>query len=208
MKPASLTLILGGARSGKSLLAERLASAGGATVTYIATAQDPGGDTEFAARIAHHRARRPSAWGLVEAPRDLGAAIEAVPVSGPSVVLVDCLTLWLASLLCPLDGTAPLADADALVARLLETLEAREAGGAECMLVSNEIGLGVVPADALSRRYVDELGRLNQAVAARADRVVMTVAGLPCWLKGSALPAASPPPELGPGLTSVRPPQC
>lgn len=169
------TLILGGARSGKSALAERLAAASGLEVVYLATST--AGDAEMAARIVHHRARRPADWRLVEEPVRLAEALLAA--SAPHrCVLVDCLTLWLSNLLC---------DADAgLFTREHETLlDILPRLPGETILVSNEVGQGIVPLGELTRRFVDEAGRLHQAVAATCDRVVLTVAGLPLTLKGS-----------------------
>lgn len=176
-----LTFVLGGARSGKSAHAERLASDSARPVTYIATARLAAADDEFAARIAHHRERRPAHWRIVEAPLDLPEAIaEADANASDGCVLVDCLTLWLANLLCPPDGAPALADSAARFAALDATL-ANVAG--KVIIVSNEIGLGVVPLGAATRAYVDELGRLNQRVAALSRDVTMMVAGLPLALK-------------------------
>ena len=169
-----LELILGGARSGKSRLAEQRAAGSGLAVTYVATGQTL--DGEMAARVAHHRARRPEHWGLVEEPLALARVLreQAAP---DGCLLVDCLTLWLTNLLM-LDDPARLA-----VERqaLLETLP--ELPG-RIILVSNETGLGVVPLGELTRRYVDEAGWLHQALAAACQRVTFTVAGLPMELKG------------------------
>lgn len=169
-----LELILGGARSGKSRLAEQRAAGSGLAVTYVATGQTL--DGEMAARVAHHRARRPAHWGLVEEPLALARVLreQAAP---DGCLLVDCLTLWLTNLLM-LDDPARLA-----VERqaLLETLP--ELPG-RIILVSNETGLGVVPLGELTRRYVDEAGWLHQALAAACQRVTFTVAGLPMELKG------------------------
>ncbi|HEY1611149.1 MAG TPA: bifunctional adenosylcobinamide kinase/adenosylcobinamide-phosphate guanylyltransferase [Paraburkholderia sp.] len=171
-----LTFLVGGARSGKSAHAERLAAASGLPVTYIATARI--GDAEFAERVAHHRARRPAHWQLVEAPFDLAGALDAA--APRRCVLIDCLTLWLANLLCPPDGSPPPDDwrvhVDAFAA-------ACERAQGTVIVVSNEIGLGVVPLGAATRQYVDELGRLNQRIAALADRATLIVAGLPLALK-------------------------
>jgi len=171
-------LILGGVRSGKSRLAERLAKETELPVTYIATAEAR--DDEMAARIATHRAHRPADWRTVEAGTQLGAAIRAADALG-SVVLVDCLTLWLTQLLCAPDADSVLAHERAA---LLDAVDACEA---ELLLVSNETGLGIMPMDALSRRYGDEAGTLHQALAERCERVVLTVAGLPQVLKGEPL---------------------
>lgn len=181
MTSHDLTFVLGGARSGKSAHAERLAADSGRAVTYVATARTVG-DAEFDSRIAHHRARRPEAWALVEAPDTLAEAIAALDDSR-NCVLIDCLTLWLANLLCPADGAA--ADDATLQARIGALEAALLASRARVIVVSNEIGLGVVPLGAETRRYVDELGRLNQRIAALATRVTLVVAGLPMAVKGA-----------------------
>ncbi|HEY3598508.1 MAG TPA: bifunctional adenosylcobinamide kinase/adenosylcobinamide-phosphate guanylyltransferase [Paraburkholderia sp.] len=176
-----VTFIVGGARSGKSAHAERLASDSERPVTYIATARAAVGraDPEFAERIAQHRARRPAHWRLVEAGVDLAGAIAAADAPG-HCLLIDCLTLWLANLLCPADGAPPAPDYPERFAALDAALASAEA---KVIVVSNEIGLGVVPLGAATRLYVDELGRLNQRVAAAAGAVTMMVAGLPLALK-------------------------
>jgi adenosyl cobinamide kinase/adenosyl cobinamide phosphate guanylyltransferase len=166
---ARLTLVLGGARSGKSRFAEDLLGTLPAPRIYIATAEAL--DGEMAARIAEHRARRDPAWQTVEAARDLGAAISAAHNAS---VLVDCLTLWLSNLM--------LADADLDAATAsLENALIRAQG--RTVLVANEVGLGIVPDNALARKFRDAAGRLNQRIAARADRVVMLVAGIPLEVK-------------------------
>ncbi|SIR92950.1 adenosylcobinamide kinase /adenosylcobinamide-phosphate guanylyltransferase [Aquipseudomonas alcaligenes] len=172
-----LELILGGARSGKSRLAERLATQSGLAVTYIATSQAL--DGEMSARIQHHRQRRPADWGLVEEPLELARALRDNAAPG-RCLLVDCLTLWLTNLLMLDDDTRLAMQRDAFLEALAE-LPGR------IILVSNETGLGVVPLGELTRRYVDEAGWLHQAVAERAERVVFTVAGLPMLLKGEPL---------------------
>ncbi len=166
-----LTLVLGGARSGKSRYAEGLITALPAPWIYVATAQT--GDAEMAKRIALHRARRGAGWQTIEAPDDLAHAFIAAPAEVP--VLVDCLTLWLSNRM--------LADADmdAEVGHLEEALD-RHAG--TVVLVSNEVGFGIVPDNALARRFRDLQGSLNQRMAARADRVALLVAGLPLIVKG------------------------
>ena len=170
-----LELILGGARSGKSRFAERLAAESGLAVTYIATSQAL--DGEMSARIAHHRQRRPVQWSLVEEPLQLARVLreQAAP---QRCLLVDCLTLWLTNLLM-LDDAARLAEARDALLECLPELPGR------IILVSNETGLGVVPLGELTRRYVDEAGWLHQAVADRAQRVTFMVAGLPMTLKGA-----------------------
>lgn len=169
------SLILGGARSGKSALAERWANASGNAVIYVATAR--AGDDEMATRIAHHRARRPSAWPCLEAPIALADALER-HAAGGRCLLVDCLTLWLSNLLIDEDGALLEREREALLATL-PTLPG------EILLVSNEVGCGIVPMGELSRRFVDEAGRLHQALAATCDRVVFVAARLPLALKGS-----------------------
>lgn len=169
-----LTLVLGGARSGKSRYAERNVIAHTPPPWhYIATAE--GLDDEMTRRIAEHRARRGGNWHTIEAPRDLAGALAGVPRD--AAVLVDCLTLWLSNLL--LAG----ADIDSEVARLDAALLKMDG---HVVLVSNEVGLGIVPDNALGRRFRDLQGALNQRIAARADLVVFMMAGLPLVVKGTA----------------------
>jgi len=169
------TLILGGARSGKSRYAESLAAASGLEVVYIATASAD--DVEMAARIAHHRQDRPSHWITLEEPLALAQRLREQAAPG-RCLLVDCLTLWLSNWLC-----SPQADAlDEAISDLLDTVAGLPG---ELILVSNETGLGVVPAGALTRRFVDESGRLHQRLAQGCERVVFVTAGLPQPLKGS-----------------------
>jgi len=169
-------LILGGARSGKSRLAERQAADSGLAVVYIATSQPL--DGEMSDRVAHHRARRPDHWGLVEEPVELARVLREHASAG-TCLLVDCLTLWLTNLLMLEDDARLAAERDALLACIAE-LPGR------VLLVSNETGLGVVPLGELTRRYVDEAGWLHQALAERCTRVTFTVAGLPMLLKGAS----------------------
>lgn len=180
-----LHFIVGGARSGKSAYAERLAADSGLPVTYIATAAVPTGehaDAEFNARIGHHRERRPAHWGLVEASLDLAGALDAAATPG-HCVLIDCLTLWLATLLCPPDSESARPD---WRERIDAFASACERARGTVLVVSNEIGMGVVPMGAATRLYVDELGRLNQRIAALADRATLVAAGLPLVLKAPA----------------------
>lgn len=160
------TLVLGGARSGKSAWAERAAAASGRPVTLVATAEAL--DAEMAARIARHQAERPAHWTTVEAPLALAAALRRASGTG-QVVLVDCLTLWLSNHL----HHAP-ADWAATRAELLAAVAAFEG---ELLLVGNEVGQGVVPLGELSRRFVDESGWLHQALAQVCERVRFIVAG-------------------------------
>ncbi len=171
---AVIELILGGARSGKSGRAERLAAESGLEVVYLATAT--AGDGEMARRIEAHRAARPAHWRTVEEPLELARAIGREAAPGRCLI-VDCLTLWLTNLLLDDDPHRLARERDALLAQL-------ERAPGRLILVSNEVALGVVPMDALSRRFVDEAGRLHQYVAARADRVTLMVAGLPLIVKG------------------------
>jgi adenosylcobinamide kinase/adenosylcobinamide-phosphate guanylyltransferase len=167
-----LTLVLGGARSGKSRYAETLITALAPPWVYVATAEAL--DAEMAERIAVHRARRGAGWTTVEIPRALAVAI-ADNAGAP--VLVDCLTLWLSNLMM----------ADAAIEDEIERLiAALTAAQAPVVIVANEVGSGIVPDNALARRFRDLQGGLNQRIAALADRVVLMVAGLPLVLKGSA----------------------
>ena len=168
-----IELILGGARSGKSRLAERQAADSGLAVHYIATAQ--AGDEEMAARIARHRAQRPAHWALVEEPLALASVLRE-RAAADRCLLVDCLTLWLSNLLLDADPQRFSREREALL-DCLPQLPGR------IILVGNETGLGVVPMGELSRRFVDESGWLHQALAERAQRVIFTVAGLPMVLK-------------------------
>ena len=164
----STVLVLGGARSGKSRVAEALFADIDAPL-YVATAAPL--DDEMRARIDRHRTDRGERWRTIEAPVHLADVLEREP--GPA--LVDCLTLWLTNLM--LGGH----DMEAHAASLERALAAR---ARLTVLVSNEVGLGIVPGDALSRRFRDEAGRLNQRVAAISDRVLFVAAGLPITLKG------------------------
>lgn len=170
-------LILGGARSGKSKLAESLATGSELEVIYIATSQPV--DGELNQRVAMHRERRPDTWGLIEEPIEL-ARILRDNASVERCLLVDCLTLWLTNLLM-------LENTERLVQERQALLDCVAQLPGEIIFVSNETGLGVVPLGELTRRYVDEAGLLHQALAERCQRVVLTVAGLPLTLKGSAL---------------------
>ena len=165
-------LILGGARSGKSAFAQRQAAAAKLNVIYLATAQ--AGDAEMAERIARHRADRAADWGLVEEPLALAAALQT-HAAADRCLLVDCLTLWLSNLLAAGDDAL-----DAETHALLDTLP--DLPG-QILLVSNEVGQGIVPANPLARRFRDEAGRLHQAIAHLCDRVTLVVAGLPLILK-------------------------
>lgn len=198
-------LVTGGARSGKSTFAEQrtiaLAERAGRPVAYIATATIT--DEEMRERIAHHRDRRPAAWRTLEAPDDLAAALREAAAGGAGVILVDCLAVWSGGHL--MDVGDPDQDADTprsawrervealeatLAAQLDDGLDTAQAAGADVILVTNEVGLGVVPATPLGRVYRDLLGRLNQHAAARATAVHLVIAGVAVNLR--RLPISSP----------------
>lgn len=166
------TLVLGGARSGKSSFAESLANASGLEKVYVATAQ--AGDDEMQLRIRHHQTRRGPGWITVEEPLQLAEAISRQS-DERRILLVDCLTLWLSNVMH--------AEIDCLheTGRLTEALQAAQG---PVLLVSNEIGLGLVPETPLGRRFRDEQGRLNQRIAEAVANVAFVAAGLPLWLKG------------------------
>ncbi|ROZ83907.1 bifunctional adenosylcobinamide kinase/adenosylcobinamide-phosphate guanylyltransferase [Pseudomonas neustonica] len=170
-------LILGGARSGKSRLAERLAAECGLPVTYIATCQPR--DQEMRDRVVQHRAQRPADWALVEEPTSLAQVLREHAATD-RCLLVDCLTLWVSNLLLSPDEQDWTRERQALFDCLPE-LPGR------IIMVSNETGLGVVPMGELSRRFVDESGWLHQQLAEHCDRVVFCIAGLPQTLKGEKL---------------------
>lgn len=165
----SVHLLTGGARSGKSRRSLALAEAVPGPIDFVATAEP--GDADMAARIAHHRAERGPRYRTLEAPLALEAALAGLAPGG--AIVVDCLTLWCANLLFA--GF----DDDTLHRRFAELPAALAAPGRPVFVVTNEVGLGIVPADELSRRYRDLLGRLNQEVAAQADTVTLMVSGLP-----------------------------
>ncbi|MDC4862880.1 bifunctional adenosylcobinamide kinase/adenosylcobinamide-phosphate guanylyltransferase [Acinetobacter baumannii] len=169
-----LQLILGGARSGKSRLAEQTAISMQLAVTYVATAQAL--DPEMQSRIVHHQNQRPAHWSLVEEPLFLAKTLQKIDRPN-QIILVDCLTLWLTNLLLLEDQNIQQFECEQLL-RVLPILES------EIILVSNETGLGVVPLGEISRRFVDEAGRLHQALGQIADKVVFCVAGFPMILKG------------------------
>ncbi len=172
------TLILGGARSGKSRLAQRLAAPAG-RVSYIATAQ-AGHDPEMAARIAQHRADRPNSWQTIEEPLALAGAVERAANDSDAIV-VDCLTIWLSNLFWEhRDG--PQRQVEDAACHELQRIAAAS-GHCHVILVSNELGCGTVPEPAVTRAFRDTQGLLNQWAAAAADEVIFTVAGLPLYLK-------------------------
>jgi len=171
---AATTLVLGGARSGKSALAEKLVRDSGLERIYVATAE--AGDGEMRERIAHHRERRGADWRTVEAPLQLAETISREAGKG-RIVLVDCLTLWLSNLMH--------ADRD-ILRETSGLIEALQSAACPAVLVSNEVGLGLVPETPLGRKFRDEQGRLNQRIAAAVPNVAFVAAGLPLWLKGKS----------------------
>jgi len=170
-------LILGGARSGKSAFAEKLALDTKLKVTYVATAQVY--DDEFKARIQHHQDRRPSNWVLVEEPHYLSQTLAHL-AAPDTCIIVDCLTLWLAQWIC-LDCHPPQDVTWAQEREAFLTLLPTLAG--QIILVSNEVGMGIVPLGEINRQFQDEQGRLNQAVAKVANKATFVAAGLPIVLK-------------------------
>jgi adenosylcobinamide kinase / adenosylcobinamide-phosphate guanylyltransferase len=198
----SIHLILGGARSGKSAYAEKLAIESGLPMTYIATAQIY--DDEFKARVQHHKDRRPEHWKVIEEPHFLSAALQAnihkpskasqndpvKPVQADQCVIIDCLTLWLAQCICPecvpAEGVDWPAQREAFLAQLkiFQELSQDHNFQGQLIIVSNEVGMGIVPLGEINRQFQDEQGRLNQAVAQIADKVSFIAAGLPLTLKG------------------------
>jgi adenosylcobinamide kinase/adenosylcobinamide-phosphate guanylyltransferase len=175
-------LVLGGARSGKSRFAARLA-AEREPVTYVATAAVDPGDPEMLARVERHRAERPAGWTTREVPRLLDEALAGL-VAEPGSVVVDCVTLWLGNLMLGLGGGPGTGLDDATVLDALERATVVARGGqARVVWVSNEVGSGVVPENALARRFADLQGWANQRLAAACDAVHLCVAGLPLRLK-------------------------
>jgi adenosylcobinamide kinase / adenosylcobinamide-phosphate guanylyltransferase len=168
-------LVLGGVRSGKSRYADELARSQARAVTLIATAE--AGDEEMAARIEAHRRHRDPGWRIIEEPLALASALRRA-VSPESLVIVDCLTVWLSNLLCGNDADASRRETEGL-------LDALSSLAGDCILISNEVGFGIIPANALARRFGDEAGVLHQRIAAQCDRVVLMVAGLPLTVKDS-----------------------
>lgn len=188
-----ISLILGGARSGKSSYAEALASRLGERILYVATAEAL--DDEMKARVAIHRASRPVEWHTLEAPLNVGAALTTWTASTQiDVILLDCLTLLVSNVILSAGPDVPEPDVDTAWAAVTQELDcllaAQRRSGGHLIVVSNEVGWGVVPTHSLGRIYRDCLGRANQALARVADRAILMVAGLPVDLK--ALPLAVP----------------
>ena len=182
-----ITLILGGARAGKSRRALSLAG-DQRSVVFVATAQ--AFDEEMSGRILVHRAERPAEWHTIEAPIDVADAVRSITPS--SIVIIDCVTLWVSNILLREENDARRAQdaVNAHVTSLIDVLRQRRAAS---FLVSNEVGLGIVPATPLGRQYRDLLGRANARLAEAADHVEVLIAGLPLVLKPSREPVPHPP---------------
>jgi adenosylcobinamide kinase/adenosylcobinamide-phosphate guanylyltransferase len=179
-----LILLLGGARSGKSAFAENWAAAHGERVLFVATAEAL--DEEMRERIARHRDQRAAHWRTLEAPVQVGAAIKRLD-SGPDVVVIDCITLLASNVLLRLPEEVPEAGySAALMNEINEMLEVYAESNATWLIVSNEVGMGLVPPYRLGRLFRDGLGRANQRLAGAADEVLLLVAGLPWHLKPAA----------------------
>lgn len=178
-----LVLILGGVRSGKSNFAQRLAGMVGGNVIFLATAQ--AGDDEMAERISKHKASRPTSWRTIEEPLELAQVLQTEAASA-DVVLVDCLTLWLSNLLLR-NGDSAEAEALRQVSKILDV---HRHSNASYILVSGEVGLGLVPPYPLGRAFRDIMGRVNQKLAQSADRVFMLLAGIPLELRSLGMPWA------------------
>jgi len=170
----SITLVLGGARSGKSSYAENLAKESDQAVVYIATAKVR--DKAIAERVSLHQQNRPATWLTVESPLELGSVIQKYATEG-NVVLVDCLTMWVTNMLCEVCPEVILKNEQALFSSALDAVTG------DVIFVSNEVSMGIVPMGELTRDYVDIAGRLHQDIAAKADHVILVVAGLPLVLK-------------------------
>lgn len=181
----AIVFITGGARSGKSRHAEQLAAETGGAVVYVATMEP--GDDELRGRIARHRQRRPAEWMTLEAPLDPAHALASAPAEG--TVLLDCLSLWVSNQLFADGDPANWETArweryvDQCVVNARVVIEAQEERTGPLITVTNEVGLGIVPMDALSRYYRDALGLVNQAFAAAASEATLMVSGLPVRLK-------------------------
>lgn len=182
-----MTFILGGARSGKSAFAQQVAQTrAGARVIYLATLRETDevrNDPEMQRRLARHRAERPAAWTTYVLGDDVNAAVQAIAAAGAACALLDCLSLYISGA-CFM-GAAPPDDPEEAAARAtLALLDAYRASNVDWVIVSNEVGMGVVPESAWARAYRDALGRANQIAASAADEVFFVVAGVPLRVKG------------------------
>ena len=167
----NLVLILGGVRSGKSRYAQQLASDDGGSVLFLATAES--GDDEMNRRIVKHKSSRSASWTTIEEPLDIASALKSKAATA-DVVLIDCITVWLSNLLLRENG----ATEEEMLAEIDKLLNAYERGKTSYIIVSGEVGMGIVPEYPLGRIFRDYLGLANQRLAAKADRVVLMVAGI------------------------------
>jgi adenosylcobinamide kinase/adenosylcobinamide-phosphate guanylyltransferase len=183
LRENNLIFILGGARSGKSQFAENWAWAHGSHVLYVATAQAQ--DDDMQARIAHHRAQRPAQWHTLEAPRQTAQAVTRhLKTATYDTILVDCVTILAANILLGLPEDCSQQQVnEAIIDEINALMTTIEQSTATWLVISNEVGLGVVPPTVLGRHYRDALGRANQRIAKAADRVILMIAGLPWKLK-------------------------
>jgi adenosylcobinamide kinase/adenosylcobinamide-phosphate guanylyltransferase len=172
-----LVLILGGVRSGKSRYAQQLASDDGGSVLFLATAE--AGDDEMKRRIAKHKSSRPALWTTVEETLDIASALKTKSKTA-DVVVIDCVTVWLSNLLLRENGITE----DEVMAEIDKLLNVYKRGKASYIIVSGEVGMGIVPEYPLGRAFRDLLGLANQRLAAKADRAVLMVAGIPVVVKG------------------------
>ncbi|MEM7029323.1 MAG: bifunctional adenosylcobinamide kinase/adenosylcobinamide-phosphate guanylyltransferase [Chloroflexota bacterium] len=177
----SRTLILGGARSGKSSYAEKLAAEAGPNVLYVATAEAK--DDDMAERIANHQRERPASWQTIETPLAVSPALESLS-QAPDLILLDCLTLLVSNILLSLEEEPQAVIEQHIAQEISAIIAAQERLNTALIIVSNEVGLGLVPPYPLGRIYRDLLGRANQQLAAQADQVLFMVAGLPMTVKG------------------------
>lgn len=176
-----MIFVTGGARSGKSGLAEKMAGERGGAVTYIATAR--AGDDEMAERIASHRLRRPVGWETVEAPDDLPGVVEDALSSFEGTVLVDCLTVYISNVLLSQGIASGERMKRAVDLEMDRMVEVCSAGNGRVIVVSNEVGMGIVPDNSLARTFRDVAGRANQKLAAAAEEVYLCVSGIPMKVK-------------------------
>ena len=171
-----LILILGGARSGKSSFAQQLAAKANGNVIFLATSQ--AGDDEMAERISRHKASRPASWRTIEEPLDLVGLLQ-IEATSADVVLIDCLTLWVSNILIR-DGDSA---EEEVLKQIGGILDNYRQGNTSYIMVSGEVGMGLVPANPMGRAFRDILGRLNQELARKADKVFMLIAGIPVDIK-------------------------
>ena len=175
----ALTLYTGGCRSGKSSLALEMAREASKNVCFIATCVPQ--DKEMHLRVKKHQEQRPSNWNLIEEPLDLAGAISKVDSSAYPVILVDCLTLWICNLMC--EEKNPLSCEKQMAAESQKLIQSAKQYGGEVIFVSNEVGMGIMPANAMSRNYADLAGRCNQVIAREANKVIFVSCGIGITLK-------------------------